>query len=499
MIAGELMSYDQTFKGKFTFADAHCLEAGLDRFADRLEHSIVGLEDLAFEGLTVVVDMDCSAPASMYDETTSALRELGSEAQSGSLVATFTLDGTEREQLRSGGRRNSRGLAPQHHRWELFAAAKAGDGAALRELGSRGVSLAQTFTGYRGWSALHLAAEAGSVDATQVLLDAGLAPDIAPSPTGKTPLSLAANAEVAKLLLAAGADKDRSVGNSVALAIACDDERRDVVAVLLDVGAAIPESVRKDMVESCARHGDVGTLHRLVSREREIAKLLREGEVMEYAIASGEPVLLDLLLDHGASLPETFVEDAVRSGSTVLAEMALRGVDARQRCGASSAHAHAMCIAAHECNLAMMQLLESHGVPLAPEQPGETSPLHSAARAWEDNACECVAWLLDRGVPIDAPDEEGHTALQEAAAFYRSQMAVFLLERGADPAVLERLDPGERNALRKHMGATWATLVAKVAKNKVAKKAAKKKAAKKPAKKKVAKKAAAKKKAQKRS
>jgi ankyrin repeat protein len=492
------MSYDQTFKGKFTFADAHCLEAGLDRFAACLEDSIVGLDDLAFDGLTVVIDMDCSAPASMYDETTGALRELGSEAQSGSLVATFTLDGTEREQVRSGGRRNSRGLAPQHHRWELFAAAKAGDGAALRELGNRGVSLAQTFTGYRGWSALHLAAEAGSVDATQVLLDAGLAPDSAPSPTGRTPLSLAANAEVAKLLLAAGADKDRIVGDSVALAIACDHERRDVAAVLLDAGAVIPESVRKHVVESCARHGDVGTLHRLVSREREIAELLREPDVMAYAIASGEPVLLDLLLDHGATLPETFVEDAVRSGSTVLAEMALRGADALQRCGPSSGHGHAMCIAAHECNLAMMQLLASHGVPLSPEQPGQTSPLHGAARAWEANACECAAWLLDQGVPIDAPDEEGHTPLQEAGAFYRSQMATFLLERGADPAVLERLDPGERNALRKHMGAKWATLVAKVAKTPAKKKVAKKAAKKKVAKKAAAKKPAAKKNSQKR-
>jgi ankyrin repeat protein len=455
------MSYDQTFKGKFTFADAHCLEAGLDRFAARLEDSIVGIDDLVLDGLTVVVDMDCSAPASMYDETTSALRELGSEAQSGTLVATFTLDGTERERLRSGGRRNSRGLAPQHHRWELFAAAKAGDAAALRELGSRGVALSQVFANYYGWSALHLAARVGSVDAVQMLLDAGLAPDIAPSATGPTPLSLAANAEVAKLLLAAGADKDRPVGDSVALARACADQRRDVASVLLDAGAALPEAVRRDIVESCVRNGDVGTLHRLVSRERELVSLLCDPEMMKYAIASGESVLLDLLLDHGAQLPETFLEDAVRSGSTVLAEMALRGPDALERCGPSSGHGHAMCTAGHECNLAMMQLLARFGVPLHPEQPGATSPLHSVARAWEDNACECAAWLLDAGVPIDGLDQDGHTPLQEAGAYYRTQMATLLLERGADPSVLEALDEGERAALRKGMGTKWATLVQK--------------------------------------
>jgi ankyrin repeat protein len=455
------MSYDQTFKGKFTFADAHCLEAGLDRFAAMVDDSIVGIDDLVIDGLTVVVDMDCSAPASMYDETTSALRELGSEAKSGSIVATFTLDGTEREHLSCGKRRNSKGLAPQHHRWELFAAAKAGDAAALRELAGRGVALAQTFTGYRDWSALHLAAKVGAVEAVQMLLDAGLAPDISPSANGTTPLSLAANAEVAKLLLAAGADKDRLVGDSVALTLACDGDRRDVAAVLLDADAALPESMWKDTVESCVRNGDVGTLHRLVSRERALASLLREPEMMELAIGSGEPVLLDLLLDHGAKLPETFVQDAVRSGSTALAELALRGPDALARCGPSSGHGDAMCIAAHDCNLAMMQLLARFGVPLAPEQPGETSPLHGVARAWEANACECAAWLLDAGVPIDAVDEHGHTPLQEAGACYRTQIATLLLERGADPRVLDRLDAGERAALRKGMGTKWATLVTK--------------------------------------
>jgi hypothetical protein len=309
------MSYDQTFKGKFTFADSHCLEAGLDRFAAMLDHSIVGLDSLELDGLTVMVDMDCSAPASMYDETTSALRELGSEAKSGSLVATFTLDGTERERLRSGGRRNSKGLAPQHHRWELFAAAKAGDAAALRELGSRGVALAQTFPSYYGWSTLHLATAIGSVDAVQTLLDAGTPPDIAPSATGATPLSLAANAEVAKLLLTAGADKDRLVGDTVALAIACDSDRRDVAAVLLDAGAAVPESLRENVVESCVRNGDVGTLHRLVSRERALASLLCNPDLMERAIASGEPVLIDLLLAHGAKLPEPFVEQSKQGSS----------------------------------------------------------------------------------------------------------------------------------------------------------------------------------------
>jgi hypothetical protein len=69
--------------------------------------------------------------------------------------------------------------------------------------------------------------------------------------------------------------------------------------------------------------------------------------------------------------------------------------------------------------------------------------------------------LLDAGVPIDGLDQDGHTPLQEAGAYYRTQMATLLLERGADPSVLEALDEGERAALRKGMGAKWATLVQK--------------------------------------
>lgn len=166
------MSYDQTFKGQFEYADAHCLEAGLDRFAACVADSLVDLDSLKIDGLTVVIDMDCSAPASMYDETTWALRELGSEARSGSVTATFTMDGTDRERIRSGGRSSSSGLPPQHHRWALFFAAKAGDASSLRALIDRGVALDHAYEGYYGWSPLHLAAKAGVAEALTVLLQA---------------------------------------------------------------------------------------------------------------------------------------------------------------------------------------------------------------------------------------------------------------------------------------------------------------------------------------
>jgi ankyrin repeat protein len=486
------VSYDQTFKGSFTFADAHCLEAGLDQFcAGDLRRSIVDIHSLAIDGLTVTVDEDTSAPASMFDETMSALRRLGADAMSGSIKATFTMDGTDRETVRSGGRRNANGLPERHHRWDIFFAAKAGNAAALREFAGRGISLAQTFEHYYGLSPLHLAAQAGIREAVEVLLAVGIDPNVA-APSGRTPLSHAAHAEIAKLLLGAGADKDLPVGDSVALAFAFEDERNDVVEVLLDAGAAIPEPARKGIVEACVRAGNLGILRRLLQIEPGLKATLRDPELMDLAVSSGEVVLVDFLLDAGATLPESFLRDAIRSNSIALADHALQLQGALEACGPSSNSDDAMCIAAGECNLAMMQRLADFGVPVHPTEPGDTTPLHEITNSRGEAARECAAWLLDRGVPIDATDAHGHTPLYRVADYYGHDLALFFLERGANPEVLDGLGEHERAALRKALGDRWATLVDGEKKPTAKKKAAKKKPA---AKKKVgAEKASAKKK-----
>lgn len=417
--------YVQTFNGRFTFADAHCLEAGLDRFAAALENSLVDFDDLAFDELSILIDVGCPAPEEVYDDTRHALRELAAEAKSGSLVATFSLDAPRRDHVHSGGRSDSSGLAPRHHRWELWAAAKAGDAVALRELQSRGVALDQRFVGYRNWSVLHVAAASGSAEAVQLLLDAGIAAD------------------------------------SLALEIAIERRLRDVAAVLLDAGATISESSRKTIVNECVYVGDVGTLQRLLGRDSEISSLLREPNVMDLAIASGEVVLVDLLLEHGATLPESFIVAAIRSGSVAILELAMSNPNAREQCGPSSKYLDGMCYAASKGRLDMMQVFARHGVPLFPEQPGEVSPLHGAARSYEDGAIACVTWLLDQGVPIELLDQEGCTPLQKAGEYYRPAAAKLLLERGADPSVLARLSNEARTKLREHLGPSWVTLFEK--------------------------------------
>src|SRR5215470_15771057 len=159
------MSYTQTFKGELAFADAHCLEAGLDAFVEDLRDSILSLDHLRLDGTRVKIDMDCTAPASMYDPTLIALGRLAEFAASGRVATTFHLDGVSRDRVDAARRRSPEGLPPAHRRWEIYQAAGAGDAGALGALQADGISLAATFPASENMSTLHLAAQAGSADA----------------------------------------------------------------------------------------------------------------------------------------------------------------------------------------------------------------------------------------------------------------------------------------------------------------------------------------------
>jgi hypothetical protein len=281
------VSYDQTYKGKFVYADAHCLEAGIDAFcAARIESekhdegSVVDLGDLEISGLTIAVDMDCSAPASMSFGTQSALRGLGSTAKSGGIDTTFVLDGTSRDYVGNGGVTSSADLPARHRGWEVFFAAKANDAKALTELVASGVDVKRTYQGYRSYTALHIAAEAGAAAAVRVLLDAGIPADVT-SPSGVTPLLIAKTGAVAKALLAAGADKDKGSEQFTPIEYAFHWDHLDVVVALLDAGATVREQAHERIVKTCANNGWIDVLHRLVKENPSITKIFANDDVRE--------------------------------------------------------------------------------------------------------------------------------------------------------------------------------------------------------------------------
>lgn len=421
------MSFPQAFFGSFVYADAHCLEAGLDGFGRSLDGSVVQVKSLKLDGATVAIDVGAAAPASMYDDTIAALTRLGATACHGSIECTLERDGLSHDIVGHGDCLDSRSLPPRHYRWELLFAARAGSVERLRAVQSAGISLAQTLPAYYGYSPLHLAAASGSVPAVRVLLDAGIDPDVVPERDGMTPLVMAASGEIARCLLDAGAERDRPVYDIPPLVRACTGGRSDVARVLIEAGAAIPPQSIAAMARGCARHGDLATLMALATRSREFASALLSPVVTAAAIESGNVAMIDYLLERGAALPETLLEDALRAGSVALVQLALCAPDAVHRCGASSEPYHAMCRAAARGALPLLELLARHGVPIHPVKLGGTSPICEAVRR---DHYDCVRWLLDRGAPAQATSR-GESALGIARRRNAAQIVALLVARGA--------------------------------------------------------------------
>src|SRR5664279_3466980 len=256
------MSYTQKFKGSFAFADAHCMEAGIDAFLEDTEDVLIGLSELKLDENYIEVDYDCSAPASMYEPTQIALGRLGDFASDGEVDMEFHLDGVSREYVGNGRRRSSKDLPPQHHKWDVYVAAKAGNAAALAALYEAGVDITQELAGE---TALGLAAIAGSPDAVSVVLGAGAKPDA-------NILADAANAATAEVLLEAGAPLDGLTDRKMSVfARVCN--RDDVAALLFDRGAKIVAKDYEAIACGLASEGDVALLRRVVERAPEITSV----------------------------------------------------------------------------------------------------------------------------------------------------------------------------------------------------------------------------------
>src|SRR5437879_17059 len=111
------LTYFQTFKGSLRFADAHCLEAGLDALAgyrDAREANALRIDDLDIDvdALVMRVDYENMLPASMSFGTCSALQLLARHARTGTIRVTY--EGERSDTIRAGGRRDNRGLPPRH-------------------------------------------------------------------------------------------------------------------------------------------------------------------------------------------------------------------------------------------------------------------------------------------------------------------------------------------------------------------------------------------------
>lgn len=202
------------------------------------------------------------------------------------------------------------------------------------------------------------------------------------------------NLELVKLLIAAGADVNAANDYGVTpLALACDNGSAVMVETLLNARAA-PDKPRLDgetPLMTCAYRGSVGGARALLARGANVnaAEQRRGQTALMWAAEHKHPDLVRVLIEHGAD------------------------VHARTKPGTPWRFA---------------TYPNSEGTQEV--RSGGYTPLHFAARRGD---LESVTALLAAGATLNEPAADGMTPFLLACANAYESLALFLLEKGADP------------------------------------------------------------------
>ncbi|MCX5748611.1 MAG: hypothetical protein NT062_39690 [Proteobacteria bacterium] len=293
------MSDHQRFSGSLQFEDAVGLELGLDALfgGDEPENDrcVVMLPNVRLDRATrtLAIEFEGNRGGEQWYTTRARIGELAGFAASGVIETAY--DGQPCPSIEADPRYYKQ--RPLHRRWDAYFAARAGDAAWLRELDR--ALLATTYESFYGANTIttmHLAATADSAEVIEVLVAAGVAAD-APSPMGPPIADAGPNAT--RALLAAGADPN---GAEVLLS-ACKRPTDDVARLLLDAGAVVKPDEYLAIACACAggRHLE---LLRVFARDPAFAAVLVDARVIAAAIEGGELVIVDYLLEQGATLPD---------------------------------------------------------------------------------------------------------------------------------------------------------------------------------------------------
>jgi len=280
----------------------------------------------------------------------------------------------------------------------LALAAERGNAAVIRLLLDRGARTAVTSADQKKTAMVIVAAaESGSVESVQTLLDDGVSADA--ENTGKYTALLAAvdrgHAAVARLLVANGADVTRKsatgrsvLSTAVHAAIESDkDDRFDVVSALLQASPELD-------LHAAAAVGDIDTVRRLIDEGAAVAAMDRYKETpLGLALRTGRTEIAALLLERG-------------------------GLNQRTR-------RPLLALAADGGGPATVAYLLNNGLADLGTQGGIA--LLAAIRRGD---AETVSLLLDRGVDVNTEDGQ---PLRDAASYGRLDVVRVLLTHGADP------------------------------------------------------------------
>lgn len=296
------------------------------------------------------------------------------------------------------------------HTTELHEAARAGDvDRVLRALEAIAVDQPNRL----GETALFVASRAGAVDAVALLLARGADVD-AKTSSDVTPLSEAASAAVARLLLDAGAAiEPEPVAYAAPLANACMRDDVAFVELLLARGASPNRGDRfRTPLES--------------TRSVRVAEVLlaaganpKVGSPIASVAGYGDVALVELLLAHGADpnacgareQSPLFYAATSKTGDVVVPILLAANADPSKPNDLGDTPLHMAC--ARTSIITVKRLLEA-GASVRTKSKRGMTPLHWAALAPErrDDAAEVIRILLAAGAEgLDTRDEWGRTPL----------------------------------------------------------------------------------------
>jgi ankyrin repeat protein len=298
----------------------------------------------------------------------------------------------------------------------ILEAAEQGDAAAVRQMLAADPDLVRS-ADEELRTPLHFAAESGSVEMVEVLLEAGA--DVnAQTRGGETPLHRALwgdDHELIEALLAADPDLtiENSYGRTPLLRVARETGDVEMAARLLDAGA------------------EIGAVDRFGASSLDLA-----------AWRGNEP-LVDLLLDRGATFPTTSAslqEITVNSAQHGLARpfrLAVEaGADLDVGSGGGGTLPHS---AAAGGSAEVVEILREEGMQIdAPDRYGWT-PLHYAAMEGHE---EVARTLIALGAPLEVRTLAGDSPYNLAAWAEHASMLELLESEGAsgEPAVFPQFE-----------------------------------------------------------
>ena len=345
-----------------------------------------------------------------------------------------------------------------------------------------------------GVTALWVASASRNVTIVEVLLEAGADPNITPR-TGATPLMVAArtgSADAVKLLAMRGARVNEAEAGrrQTALMWAVSRQHPQVVRVLVEAGADVnarTATSRHHVLLCCAafsadrageaevdyggstpllfaaRVGDLESARILIAAGAHVNDTLEDGtSALAQAAMSGHTDVAELLIESGADvnaaragftpLHAAVVRSDVRLARTLLSHGAhpnprlTNATPSRRRVPDYAfdkflVGATPFMVAVRRAEIEIMQALAAGGadlmVPLENGTPaivlaaqGETKT-EGRAGGTEDMALGAVRTAVALGVPLNAPNADGDTAVHVAADQRYHKVIEFLAQRGA--------------------------------------------------------------------